>query len=114
MGMTVILGMNVAMKMHMAPAVMIMAMKMPPFPNQFHAEQTAEDDEHESHESLGRDRKRFGNGHSEDEHDRADNEQHNRMTDAPAQTDQTRGTPRGPLGEHSRNGCKVVRIQRVT
>ena len=112
--MTVILGIAVAVNMQVATAIVIMVMEMPPFPNQFHAEQTAEDDKHDADDAFCRRRKRLWDRHTEHEDDRSHEEQDGGMAHAPAQADQARRAPGGPLGEHRRDGCKMVRIQGVT
>jgi hypothetical protein len=72
MEMTVILRVAMTVEMHMSLSVMIMLMEVPPFTNQLHPQQTAEHHQHEPHDPFGGDGKRFGNGYSKHEHDRAD------------------------------------------
>jgi hypothetical protein len=50
--MSVILCQAMTVKMHVPHAVMIVAMEVPPFANQLHAEQPAEPDEHESYDDF--------------------------------------------------------------
>jgi hypothetical protein len=114
MRMSMIVGLTMTVKMHMPHPVMIMVMEMPPLSDQLQTEQPPEHHQHKSHDSFRGDRKRFGNGHSEHEHDRANDEQHDGMTDAPAQTDETGRTPGGSLGQHGRNGGKMVCVECVT
>ena len=93
MGMTVILGIAVAVKMQMPPSVVIMVMEMPPFPNQFHAEQTAEDDQHDADDAFCRRRKRLWDRHAKHEDDRSHEEQDSGMAHSPAQAHQARSAP---------------------
>ena len=53
--------------MHVASAVVIMVMEMPAFPNQFHAEQTAENDQHDADDAFCRRRKRLWDRHAKHE-----------------------------------------------
>jgi hypothetical protein len=93
MDMTVILEIAVAVKMHVASAVVIMVMEMPPFPNQFHAEQTAQNDQHDADDAFCRRRKRLWDRHAEHEDDRSHKEQDGSMAHSPAQAHQARRTP---------------------
>ena len=81
-------------------SIMIVRMEMPSLADQLEAEETAEQDQHEAHEPFGGDRDRFWNRNTKDEHDHAHEEQDQSMTDAPAETDEPRGAPGRPLGEH--------------
>ena len=83
--MTMSLGMAMAVKVHVAPAVMIVVMEMPPFTDQLHPEQRAQHDEHQPHERFRCDRKRFWDRYAEDQDDRADEEQDGGMPYPPAQ-----------------------------
>ena len=111
MGVTVVFRMRMAVEMHVPRPVMVVLVQVPPFAKQFHAKQAAERHQHQSHNPLGCDRERFGNGNAEHKDNGADHEQHKRMADAPAQTDQPGCTPRRPLGEHGRDSGKMVRVQ---
>jgi len=64
--------------MHVASAVVIMVMEMPAFPNQFHAEQTAENDQHDADDAFCRRRKRLWDRHAKHEDDRSHEEQDGR------------------------------------
>jgi hypothetical protein len=77
-----------AVEMHVHFPVMIVRMEMPPLANQFEAEESAEEDQHESHEPFGGERERFGNRNTEDEHDDAHEKQDKGVPDAPAETDE--------------------------
>jgi hypothetical protein len=110
MGVPVILGVKVAVKVHMAPAVVMMGMEMPPFANQFHAEETAEDDEHDTDDAFCRQRERLWDRDAKDQNNRPDQEQDDGMADSPAQAHKARGAPRRPLGKHRRNRGKMIRI----
>jgi len=93
MGMTVIPGIAVTVKMQVARALVIMVMEMPPFPNQFHPEQTAEDDQHDADDAFCRRCKRLWDRHAEHEDDRSHEEQDSGMAHSPAQTHQARSAP---------------------
>jgi hypothetical protein len=87
MPMSVILGKAMTVKMHVPHAVMIVAMEVPPFANQLHAEQPAEPDEHESDNDFRRHGEWFGDRHTEDQDDRSDHQKHDGMADAPTEAD---------------------------
>jgi len=100
-------------EMHVPLPVMIVRMEMPPLTDQLHPEETAEQDQHESHEPFGGDRKRFRNWNAEDEHNGAHEEQNKGVADAPAETDESGGPPGRPLSEHRRDCGKMIGIQRM-
>jgi hypothetical protein len=109
--MTMIHGSSMTVKMHVPHPAMIMVMQMPAFANQFQPEHTTEYDEHEPHSDFRRNGDRAGYRDTKGEHDCADEEQDDGMPDAPAQAYQTRCPPGRPLGEHRRDGDKMVRVQ---
>ena len=114
MQVAVALGAAMTVEMHVPGAIMIVMMEMPSFANELHAEKRAEHDEHESDQTFRGDGKRFGNGDSEHQHNCAHEQQHRRVPEPPAQTDQPRGAPGRPFSEHGRYCGKVVRIQGMT
>ena len=114
MPMAMILGQPMTVKMRVPHAFVIVAMDVPPFAKQLHAEQTAESDEHESDAHFRRHSEWIGNRHTEDKDDGSDHQKNSGMADAPAEPHQTRSSPRRPLREHRRDGDKMVRIQGMT
>ena len=100
--------MTMTVKVHVAPALMIVMMEMPPFTDQLHAEQGAQHDEHQSHEPFRCDRNRFWNRDAEHQDNGTHEQQDGGMAYSPAQTHQARRAPRRTLGEHSRNGGKMI------
>ena len=114
MGVTVIFRLRMAVQMHVPRPVMVVLVQMPSFTEQFHAEQPAERHQHQSHHPLRRDCDGFGKRNAEHKHNRADHQQDQRMADAPTQTDEPGCSPRRPLGEHCRDGGKMIRVQSVS
>src|SRR6185295_5358355 len=114
MSVPVIFSQRMTMQMYMLFTVMVMCMEVPAFPDQPHSEHATQKHKHDTDTKLRRQGEGFGNLHLERQYHRSDQQQHDCMSESPAQSNQAGSAKRGPLCQHRRDGGQVVRIQRVT
>ena len=112
--MAVIHQLRMAVQVNVICPVMVVLVHVPPLSEQLDPQQPTQNDEHDAHGKL---RDRFDwlrNPDMENEYNGSDKQQHQRMTQTPTQSDQTRCTPVRPLRQDGRYSGDVVRIQGMT
>ena len=99
-----------AVEVDMRRSIVAMAMHMPLFPVEFPCQGDAQDDQENPYTRFCNEFKFIRDVKPRDEDNRSDQQQRERMSDAPTEPDGTGSQKRRPFGKHRRDCRKMVRI----
>jgi hypothetical protein len=114
MPMTMIVLSLMTVEVDMRRSIVAMAVHMPLLTVEFPCQGGAQDDQENPYTRFGNEFKFIRDMKPGDEDNRSDQQQRERMSDAPTESDGTGSQKRRPFGKHRRNCCKMVRIQSMS
>lgn len=98
----------------MRRSIVAMAVHMPLLTVEFACQGGAQDNQENSYTRFCHEFKFIRDMKPRDEDNRPDQQQRERMSDAPTESDGTGSQKRRPFGKHRRDCCKMVRIQSMS